>query len=91
MSVTSYRTKDGRADYCFSFERQSDGTWHAYILHQPSYQGRDTSSEATHRLDIYGRPRVCWTKSLHSEQEARQVAALWADKTQDYIKTGRRF
>jgi hypothetical protein len=87
-----YRTRDGRADYSFEFAQLGDGTWRPYILGGPAYGTRDTSLHATHRLrDGGGRYYICWTHALRSEQEARQVAALWADKTQEYIRTGRRF
>lgn len=49
MSI-KYRTKDGRADYEFSFEQQRNGEWRAYIVSQPSYRGRSTSLYDTHRL-----------------------------------------
>jgi hypothetical protein len=90
-SVIYYRTKDGLADYGFSFECQRDGTIRAYISSQPSYGSRDSSLHATHRLSDAGRHYICWTDPLWSEEAARQVAALWADSTQEYIKTGRRF
>ena len=86
-----YRTKDGRADYGFSFKRQSDGSYRAYIVSQPSYGSRDTSLYATHRLMDRGRYYVCWEPPPRNEADVRQVAALWADNTQDYIKTGRHF
>jgi hypothetical protein len=90
MSQIYYRTKDGRADYGFSFEQKSDGNWKAYITSQPGYGPRDTSAHATHRLND-GRPYVCWNQPLGSESDARKVAALWADMTQEYIRTGRPF
>jgi hypothetical protein len=87
-----YRTKDGQADYRFSFERQSSGEWRAYILNQPSYQGRPTDSDSTHRLtDASGRKYVCWNRSIRSAESLSQVVALWCDSTQDYIKYGTRF
>ena len=86
---TYYRTQDGRADYGFSFEQQSNGSWRAYIASQPSYQGRATDAHSTHRLSDGGRQYVCWTKTLDSLAEAKQVARLWADTTQRYTRTGR--
>ena len=92
MARIYYRTKDGLADYDFSFEQQLDGSWRVYIVSQPSYGIRDTSSLATHRVrDRDGRYYICWTQPLMSEQDARKVAALWADNTQAYIRWGRRF
>lgn len=86
-----YRTSDGLADYRFIFEEQSDGTWRAYIEEQPSYRGRPTDTHSTHRLSDGDRKYVCWTDPLRSLEEAKQVAALWADATQQYIRTGRGF
>jgi hypothetical protein len=89
--TTYYRTSDGAADYHFSIEEQSNGTWRAYIDDQPSYRGRATDAHSTHRLSDGARQYVCWTSPLSTFAEAKQVAARWADKTQDYIRTGNRF
>ncbi len=89
--VVYYRTKDGKADYGFSIERQSDGNFRAYIVSQPGYGSRDTCLHATHRLIDGDRYYVCWAGTLATEAQARQVAALWADCTQKYIQRGRRF
>ena len=86
-----YRCEDGRTDYVFEFASLTDGTWRVYILDGPRYRSRDTGLHATHRLTDNGRYYVCWTHPLRSEQEARQVAKLWAEKTQEYIRTGIRF
>ena len=53
----------------------------------PSYRSLDTSLHTTHRLTDNGRYYVCWTQPLSSEADARKVAKLWADLTQEYIKT----
>lgn len=90
-STVYYRTKDGRADYGFSVERQGNGTYRPYITSQPSYCGRADDAHSTHRLTDGGRQYVCWTHQLQSEAEAKQVAAKWADATQEYIRTGRGF
>jgi len=83
-----YRTKDGQEDYEFSFERQSDGAWRIYIEDQPEYNGRPTDAHSTHRLSDGGRKYVCWTNTIRSLDEAKEVAAMWADATQKYIRTG---
>jgi len=89
--IINYRTRDGRTDYCFSFEQQSDASWRAYILTQPLYQGRNESAHSTHRLPDGNRKYVCWNTPLKSFAEAKQVAAMWADLTQTYIRTGATF
>lgn len=86
-----YRTKDGRADYKFSFEWHPRDGYRIYIDDQPGYGGRDTSADATHRLSDGGRKYVCWTEPIRSEVDAQQIAAQWADCTQEYIRTGKRF
>ena len=88
---TNYRTKDGNANYGFSIERLSNGNYRVYIDGQPSYGSRNTGFESTHRLSDGGRHYVCWTGALKTLSEAKHVAARWADNTQQYIKSGRRF
>jgi hypothetical protein len=87
-TVISYRTKDGQADYQFSFENQSDGTWLVYIESQPSYRGRSEDAHETHRFTDGIRDYICWTDPILSFEDAKTIAATWADKTQNYIKTG---
>ncbi len=87
-----YRSRDGQSYYRFSIERQVDGTYRSYITSHPEYGSRARNAHATHRLtDSEGRTFVCWSDPLRSEQEALRVAAAWADATQDYINSGRRF
>jgi hypothetical protein len=89
MHKASYRTRDGSADYRFGFSQRPDGTWRIYILSQPDYGRRSANTFATHRLSD-GSPYqyICFTGSLDSLDQAKQVAALWADRTQQYIRTG---
>ena len=91
VPIVYYRTKDGIADYGFSIERQPDGTYRAFIVSQPGYGSRPTGAHETHRLTARGRYYVCWNHPLRTEEEAKTVAALWADASQEYIKNGRRF
>ena len=89
--LSSYRTKNGASDYRFSFEEVSRNNWRAYILKQPSYRSRSTTSHATHRLQDGNRLYVCTSKTIGSLAEARHLASLWADCTEDYIRRGQRF
>jgi len=92
MAKNWYRTQDGLADYKFDFHQNWwSGNYTIYIDRQPSYGGRDTSLHATHRLVDGGRYYVCWTDPITNAEDARQIAAMWADRTQQYIKTGQRF
>ena len=86
---SKYRTKDGTFDYQFLFEEQMNGTWLAYIERQPPYRGRSEGANETHRLTSSdGRKYICWTNPPQSLEGMRTVAALWADSTQTYIRTG---
>ena len=89
MHKAYYRSCDGQADYRFGFVQQRNGTWRVYILSQPDYGRHSASPYATHRLSDGG-PHyfICWTGALRSLEQAKQVAALWADRTQQYIRTG---
>lgn len=90
MSTIYYRTKDGRSDYGFSFQRLSDGSIRPYIDSMPSYGSRDTGLHTTHRLpDSTGRYYVCWDSPLTNIDDVKRVVSLWSDLTQEYIKTGR--
>jgi hypothetical protein len=87
-----YRTRDGSADYAFTIEQQADGTYRAYVAYQPDYGNRTTDGHSTHRYQAPdGRKFICWSKSIRSEQDALRVSAAWADATQEYIKSGKRF
>jgi len=91
VDVVSYRTRNGRSDYKFRIERAADSGYRAYIVAQPDYGNRGTDNHATHRLSDGRCYYVCWTQRLDSPEQARKVAAMWADKTEDYILQGRRF
>ncbi|GHU30478.1 hypothetical protein AGMMS50256_17480 [Betaproteobacteria bacterium] len=88
-----YRTQDGQADYSFSFEPQSNGEIYIYIFKQPSYQGRNEDAHATHRYTDSrdGRKYICREPQPRTESDARKVAAAWADLTQEYIRSGKKF
>lgn len=86
--VVHYRA-DGGDDYTFRFvwlaQRQA---WRVYIERQPPYRGRNAGAHASHRLGLPNQPYVCWTDPLRNYEQAKAVAALWADATQRYIATG---
>ena len=76
-----------RRDYCFTFEYTDPG-WTIYINNSPNYGSRASGSIETHRLDISGRPYICWNQAIPTISQAQGVAALWADSTENYIATG---
>lgn len=89
LETLYYRTKDDEEEYIFEFVTLPDGSERAYIKHHPSYQGRDQSHYHTH-LCPFGGPRyISWENKVSSRNEMKCIATLWADQTQEYIKTGK--
>ena len=84
-----YRTSDGNDYFRFSFERQADGNWRAYITEMPGYDSRDASPSVSHRLPDGARFFVCWSTSLRKLEDCKDVAAAWANMTSVYIRTGK--
>jgi hypothetical protein len=88
--VVRYRTKDGLCDYVFSLERVG-GSYRVYIVQRPSYGSRNRDLLITH-INVNGtREFVCWKYPILTEKRAKSIAKAWAEGTQEYIKTGKRF
>lgn len=85
---TRYRTSDGGADYVFDFEHHP-GSWRIYIVDQPPYGGRHEGTIETHRLTDAGRRYICWDRPVPTLDDAKGIAAMWADATQEYVRSGR--
>lgn len=88
VTGTHYRTSDGGAEFVFEFVRYSSG-WRIYIERQPDYGDISTNMDATHRVYDGDRYFICWDRPLQTLSDAKAVAALWADATQTYRKSGR--
>jgi hypothetical protein len=91
-----YQTRDG--SYLFSLDLQpvsgSDEV-RIYILEQPGYEGRDIDGHSTHRLLEHdtGRLYVCVDDKdpPTNVPDALSWLVYWAEKTGEYITTGRKF
>lgn len=86
---TGYTTPDRRMTFRFDFVQLETGLWRVYVVRQPPYRGRATSSLATHRLSDARGSFVCWDAPIVTLDAAKGVARAWADATQAYIETGR--
>jgi hypothetical protein len=84
MTVMSYRTHDGLADYGFSIEFQPSKGWRIYIVFEPFHLGNKNSHKLPYRAVEDGRCHVDWPSKLDSLGEAKTVAALWAELAQRY-------
>ena len=87
----TYRTKSGRNYFRFSFEKQYNSEIRIYILSQPSYMGRSKGSHPTHRYGVSSRPYICYEPEPKNRSDAIKIAKAWAENTEKYIETGRRF
>jgi hypothetical protein len=87
----TYRTKSGRYYFRFSFEKQRNGEERIYILDQPSYRARATDGHSTHRYGLDRRSYICYEPSPRNRDEAIKVAKAWAENTEKYIETGKKF
>lgn len=85
MTVMSYRTEDGLADYGFSIDFESGIGWRVYIGFTPAYP--DDHPQLPYRsIDRDGRPYVKWPSKLDNLGDAKAVAALWAEVIHRYLQ-----
>lgn len=87
---TNHNAKD--VEFRFKYVMKN-GSWRAYILRHPSFNGRDESLTITHR---YRDPEnnllyVCWDTPLYQIKDIQSVSKAWADNILEYIATGTRF
>ena len=68
-------------------------SWRIYIIKNIDYGTRPSDGHSTHRLkdedETY--EYICWDGELMSLEDAKQVAADWADCTSRYIRGLRSF
>jgi hypothetical protein len=89
--IIFYRSSNGRSDYQFRIQRTANGSYRVYVLDHPSYGSRDTNDLITHLLRDGQGSYICFTGRIENMEQARNLAATWADKTEDYILHGTRF
>lgn len=77
-------------EFRFGFEF-NDGNYEIQILNQPSYGDRADDLHSTHRLTTCDGFKVCWTGPTPTLAEAKRIAGLWADHTENYILNGEPF
>ncbi|MGN0437784.1 MAG: hypothetical protein ACI4F4_04615 [Lachnospiraceae bacterium] len=70
-----------------------NGGWRAYIIRQPSFNGRDEALAITHRWrdpdnNMY---YVCWDTPVTQIKDMQIISKAWADNILEYIATGKRF
>lgn len=90
MATSFYRLKDGSGDYQFRFEEASKGSFQIYILHTPrGKNGPDAGSP--HVLHDEDASYICWSVPIEDYDDAKKIAAMWAEATETWHKTGKVF
>ncbi|MGH3720475.1 MAG: hypothetical protein ACRDRI_16850 [Pseudonocardiaceae bacterium] len=76
----NYQTRDGLADYGFSIEHKPAVGWRIYIVFQPLRRSNGDNPQVPYRAtDHDGRSYVNWSARLDNLDDAKTVAALWAE------------
>jgi hypothetical protein len=85
-----YDTYDKTTLYRFTFQEINSSCWRIYIREQPDYGGQPESGHATHRFfdEVRGQHYICWDRDISSLDDARKIAAMWAERTERYRKHG---
>lgn len=86
-----YRTKDGNAYFKFRFVKLPVGYYEIDIVDMPPYGIRSGAYSVTHRIPSKrGGHKICFGDSTINRTIliARKWAAMWAEHTYRYIKTG---
>jgi hypothetical protein len=79
----SYRSRDGSARFRFRFTSLGDGI-RIHILEYPG-------NGSCHVLHDSRGAYICWSGAIRSMAAAKAVAAMWAEATLIYQRTGRSF
>lgn len=85
-----YRSSDGSMYFDFVFWHLSQASgWRIYIINDINYGTRPDGSSSAHWLkdprDTYR--YICWDGMIATFNQAKAVAALWADTTAIYIRS----
>lgn len=69
------------------------GSWRAYIMRQPSLNGRSEDLHSTHRHydSDNNRHYVCWLNDIAQLKDMQNISKAWADNILEYIATGKTF
>ena len=89
-TTDTYRTKDGRGFFDFEFVDVGSRI-EIDILSSPSYESRPSGLHETHRLPSgRGGYKICFGDEsiVKTLSGARKWAAIWAEMTWRYIRTG---
>jgi hypothetical protein len=93
MVTDTYKTKL-ETKFRFGFElrdKSGEKNFVIIILDQPGYGERESNIHTTHRINEGDSHLVCWVGPVPTLEDAKIVAALWADFTERYIMTGQPF
>lgn len=81
----TYRSRDGLSFFRFRFT-PINGDIRIHILEFPN-----PNTGSCHVLHDHRGPYICWSSAIRSMSAAEAVAAMWAEATLVYQRTGRSF
>lgn len=87
---TNHNARDVEFRFKYVFK---NGSWRAYILRHPSFNGRDEALTVTHRYRDHENNMyyVCWDSPVVQLKDMQNVSKFWADSILEYIATGKKF
>ena len=91
LAQMQYRTSDGRVMIEFLFANRGPALgWRIYIVTDIDYGSRLASDHDTHshRIESDTYKTISWIGKISTLDQAKAVAALWADATSEYIFCG---
>ena len=89
-ATAKYRPRNGIGDYLFRFEEIAPGYFKVYVLQQPSH-GEQNLGAIPHLLSDANGLYICWTVPITSYEDAKEIAARWAEAVEEFRETGKGF
>lgn len=83
--TVTYRSRDGSEFFRFRFSQLGSGI-RIHILEFPN-----PATGSCHVLHDQGGAYICWSGAIRTSEAAKAVAAMWAEATLVYQRTGRTF
>ena len=89
-ATAKYRPKNGVGDYLFRFHEFSPASFRIYVLQQPD-RGEQNHEALPHLLSDATGPYLCWTIPITTYEDAKEIAARWAEGIEEFRETGKMF
>jgi hypothetical protein len=85
VSTAKYRTTNGTRDYTFRFQHDGNQNFRIFV------EGGTEGLTAPHLISSLEGNYICWTHAIQSYEDAKAIAAKWAEAVEHFRKTGQSF